>query len=67
LSMSHLLAKAHRAPLHVAPKRWTTIDLHQHCSTGKQFAGRGEIGSDALGADVTTPASEAPILTAPFQ
>jgi hypothetical protein len=27
--MAHLLANAHHAPLHVAPKKWMTIDLYQ--------------------------------------
>src|SRR6266446_4171660 len=65
LSMAHLLAKAHGAPLHVVPKKWLTIDLYQPASTGKPFACRGEIGSGALGAHVKMSASERPILTAP--
>ena len=27
--MAHLLAKAHHAPLHVAPNKWLMIDLYQ--------------------------------------
>ena len=43
-----------------------TIDLCQSDSTGKQFAGRGEIGSDALGADVTMSVSEGPYFDGPI-
>ena len=43
-SIAHLLAKAHHAPLHVAPKKWLTIDLYQPVALESSL--RAALGAD---------------------